>query len=88
MRCLTNVARDEFGHLEHAHLALAVKNCPERVVGVDLGALCLVLKTVLLDVVPKLLGHLGTRQWFRTDNSSELVVRLNWSHEGGIRFAF
>ena len=27
--------RDKFGHLEHAHLALAVKYRPERVVGVD-----------------------------------------------------
>ena len=63
-RDLTNVARDEFGHLEHAHLALAVENRAERIVGVDLRSLGLVLKTVFLDVVPKLLGQFGTRQWF------------------------
>ena len=88
IRGLADVARDEFRHLEHAHLALAVKNRPERIVGVDLRSLRLVLKTVLLDVVPKLFGELGTRQWFRTNDSGELVVWLNGSHEGGIGLAF
>ena len=64
IRGLADVARDEFRHLEHAHLALAVKNRSEVIVGVDLRSLRLVLKTVLLDVVPKLFGELGTRQWF------------------------
>ena len=57
-RGLSDVARDELGHLEHADLALAVKNRSERIVGVDLRSLGFVLKTVLLDVVPKLLGQL------------------------------
>jgi len=61
---LSDVARDELGHLEHAHLALAVKNRPERIVGVDLSSLRFVLKTVLFDVVPKPLGELGTWDWF------------------------
>jgi hypothetical protein len=52
--------RDEFGHLEHADLALAVENRSERVVGVDLSSLGFVLKAVLLDVVPKLLSQFGT----------------------------
>ena len=85
---LTNVARDELRHLEHTDLALAVENRSKRIVGVDLSSLYLVLKTVFLDVVPKLLGQLGTRQWFRTNDGGKLVVWLNWSHEGGIRFAF
>ena len=88
IRGLGDVARDEFRHLEHAHLALAVKNRPERIVGVDLSSLCLVLQTILLDVVPKLLGELGTRQRLRTNDSGELVVGLNGSHEGGIGLAF
>jgi len=54
------MARDELSHLEHAHLALAVENRSERVVGVDLSPLGFVLKAVLLDVVPKLLGQFGT----------------------------
>jgi hypothetical protein len=59
-RSLTNVARDELGHLEHADLAFAVENRSERVVGVDLSSLGFVLKAVLLDVVPKLLSQFGT----------------------------
>ncbi len=43
IRGLTNVSRDELCHLEHADLALAVKNRSERIVGVDLSSLCLVL---------------------------------------------
>jgi len=56
------VTRDELRHLEHADLTLAVEYGPHRIVGVDLGSLRFVLKTVLLDVVPKLLGKLGTGQ--------------------------
>jgi hypothetical protein len=85
---LGNVTRDELGHLEHAHLALAVKYGPERVVGIDLRPDFFILKTVLLDVVPKLFGELGTWNRFRTNNGGEFVVGLHWSHEGGIRLAF
>jgi hypothetical protein len=88
IRSLTNVARDELRHLEHADLALAVEYGPHRVVGVDLGSLRFVLKTVFLNIVPKLLGKLGTRQRLRADDSGELVVGLDWSHEGGIGLAF
>lgn len=59
---LTDMSGDEFRHLEHADLALAVKYGPEGVIRVDLRSLFLVLKTVLLDVVPELFGELGTRQ--------------------------
>ena len=52
--------RDELGHLEHAHLALAVKYRSEVVVRVDHGSFLFVLTTVLLDVVPKLFRKLGT----------------------------
>ena len=53
--------RDELGHLEHGHLALAVKYRPEVVVRVDHGSFLFILTTVLLDVVPKLFRKLGTR---------------------------
>ena len=82
------MTRDEFSHLEHTYLALAVENCAERIVGVDLSSLRFVLKAVLLNIVPELFGELGTRQRLGTDNSGELVVRLDWSHEGGIGLAF
>ena len=79
---------DELRHLEHAHLALAVEYRSKRVVGIDLSSLFLVLKTVLLDVVPKLLGELGTWERSRTNNGSEFVVWLHRPHEGGIELAF
>ena len=53
------MARDEFRHLEHAHLALAVEDRAHRVIGIDLGAFLFVLQAVFLDVVPELLGHFG-----------------------------
>jgi len=52
--------RDELGHLEHAHLTLAVKYRPEVIIRVDHGSFLFVLTTVLLDVVPKLFRKLGT----------------------------
>ena len=54
------MARDELGHLKHANLALAIENRSERIVSVDLSSFRFVLKAVLLDVVPKLLGQFGT----------------------------
>ena len=51
---LAQMLRDEFGHLEHAHLALAIKYRPERVVGVDHDSFLFVLQTAPLDVCPKL----------------------------------
>ena len=82
------MTRDELRHLEHADLALAVENRTEGIVSVDLGSLRFVLKTVFLNIVPKLLGKLGTRQRLRADDSGKLVVGLDWSHEGGIGLAF
>jgi hypothetical protein len=79
---------DEFRHLEHAHLALSVEYWPKRVVGIDLGSLFLVLKAVLLDVVPKLFGELGTWQRPRADDRRKFIVGLDRSHEGGIWLAF
>ena len=78
---------DEFRHLEHAYLALAIEYRPERVVSVDHGSLLFVLTTVLLDIVPELLGQLGTWQRLRTDNCGQFVVGLHGSHEGGVRLA-
>jgi hypothetical protein len=60
---LLNMSRDELGHLEHAHLALAIEDCPERIVGIDHRSLLFILKTVLLNVVPKLFRKLGAGKW-------------------------
>jgi len=53
--------RDELGHLEHAHLALAIKYRPERVIGVDHDSFLFILQTLPLDVCPKLFCKLGPR---------------------------
>ena len=79
---------DELRHLEHADLALAIEHRPERFVRVDHGSLFLILTTILLDVVPKLFGELGTWEWSRTNNGGEFVVWLHRPHEGWIRLAF
>ena len=84
---LANVSRDELGHLEHADLTLAVEYRSERFIGIDHGSLFLVLTTILLDVVPKLLGELGTWEWSRTNNGREFVVWLHRPHKGGIGLA-
>ena len=79
---------DQFGHLEHADLALAVEHRLERIVRVDHGPLFLILAAVLLDVVPEFLGELGTWERFGTDDRGEFIVGLHRSHEGGVRFTF
>ena len=79
---------DEFRHLEHADLALAVEDRPERFIRVDHGSLFLILTTVLLDVIPKFLGEFRTRERFRTNDGSEFIIGLNRSHEGRVRLAF
>src|SRR5262245_24137280 len=58
---LAQMFRDEFGHLEHAHLTLAVKYRLERVVGVDHDFFLFVLQTTPLDVCPKLFCKLRPR---------------------------
>src|SRR5262245_66069476 len=79
--------RDEFGHLEHAHLALAIKYRLELVVGVDHDSFLFVLQTTPLDVCPKLFCKLRPRERLRTDDGSKLIVRLARRHDGGSRFA-
>src|ERR1051325_9438885 len=85
---LFNVSEDQFGHLEHADLALAVEHGFERIVRIDHGPLFLILATVLLDVVPEFLGELGTWERLGADDCGKFVVGLHRSHEGGVRFTF
>jgi hypothetical protein len=56
---LAKMLRDEFRHLEHAHLALAIKYRPELVVGVDHYSFLFVLQAALLNIIPKLFCKLG-----------------------------
>jgi hypothetical protein len=79
--------RDELGHLEHRDLRLAAEDGPELIIGVDLGLHLRVLELVSLDVGPELFGELRAGQGARANDGSECIVRLDRSHEGGIRFA-
>ncbi len=80
------MSRDEFRHLEHADLALAIEDWLERVVRVNHRSLFLILASILLDVVPEFLGEFGTRDWFGTDDRRKLLIGLDRPHEGGVRF--
>ena len=56
------MTRDELGHLEHAHLALAIEDRAQVFIGVDLCALLFVLQTVLFDIIPELLREFRARE--------------------------
>ena len=83
---LEDMARDEFRHLEHAHLFLAIEDGLEGVVGIDQGLFLFVLKFVFLDVIPELLGEFAAWERFRSDDDCELLVRLDGLHECGVWF--
>jgi hypothetical protein len=84
---LADVPGDQLGHLEHTDLALAVKYRLKIVVRINLRSLFLILKAVLLDIIPKLLGHFRAREGLGSDNSRKLIVGLHRPHEGGVRLA-
>jgi len=76
---------DQFGHLEHADLLLAVEDGFEALISIDEGLLFRVLQAVLLDIDPELFGQLGPWKGFITDNFGQLFVRCNRFHEGRVR---
>lgn len=80
------MARDEFGHLEHRDLLLAIEDRLQLVIGIDLGLFLSILQAVLLDVCPELLGDLCARKRFVTDNFCQSCIRLDGFHEGCIGF--
>jgi hypothetical protein len=81
------VTRNELGHLEHRNSLFTVEDGLELVVGVDLGSHLGVLKLVLLDVVPKLLGKVSPGQRLGPDNSGQKVIGLDGFEKGRIGFA-
>ena len=82
------MSRDELGHLEHAHLTLAVKYRLERIVRVDHRSFLFILTTVFLDVVLQFFREFGTRERFRPNDGREFFIRLDGAHECGVRLAF
>ena len=81
-----DVTGNKLGHLKHADLGLAAKDCLEFVVGIDLGPLGFILKIVFLDINPELLGKLRAGERRGADNGGEQGVRRDRGHEFSIRF--
>ena len=77
---LFQMPRNVFRHLEHCNLFLASKNSFEGIVSIDQRLFLCVLKFVLLDVLPDLLGHFATRKRLRPYNLGERIVGLNGFH--------
>ena len=61
---LLQVPGDQFGHLEHADLLLAIEDDLQCGIRVDEGLLLGVLELVFLDVIPELLGEFGRETFF------------------------
>ena len=85
---LFQMSRNQFRHLKHANLALAVENLPQGFVSIYHGSLFLILTIVLLNVGPQFFGYLGARKSFGTDNCGKLCIGLHWSHESGVWLTF
>jgi len=66
------VRRDQLGHLEHGHLALAPKEGFELIVGEDIALVGGVLEVVFLDVDPELFNDLATGHRARAYDRLEL----------------
>src|SRR5438067_10751083 len=86
-RLTLQVVVDELRHLEHRDGLLAAEDLAERLVGVDVPLLLLVLQIVLLHVGPDLLHHLRAGDGFFADDLGESRVRRHRLHERGVRLA-
>src|SRR6185312_16592270 len=69
-----------------ADLRFATENNLEGGVGVDVALVLLVLKTVLLDVRPELLGELSAGERRGTYDRGERCIGSNRLHESGVWF--
>src|SRR2546430_4637960 len=84
---LGQVLVDELRHLEHRDGLLAAEDLAERLVGVDVPLLLLVLQIVLLHVGPDLLHHLRAGDRFFADDLGEGRAWRHRLHERCIRLA-
>ena len=50
------------------------------------SSLLLILESVLLDILPELLGEFCAWEWFGANNCGEFIVWSYWLHECCIRF--
>ena len=80
------MTRHQLRHLKHGHTLLAVEHDLQRVIGIDLGPLLLILQLVLLDVVAELLCQFTTRDGLGADDFGQSFIGLNWLHQSWIHF--
>jgi len=66
---------NELSQFEDGHGLLAVEDGLEAIVGVDMQADLLILKVMVPDIGPDLLGQFGAREGRRTDDGSEGFIR-------------
>jgi hypothetical protein len=74
------------GHFEHADLRLA-EDFFQLGIGIDHALVDRVLQLALLDVLPHLLDHLGTRQRLVPDDRGKRSARGQRFHESRVGFA-
>ena len=79
--------RDKLGHLEHADLLFAAEDRLEGRIGIDERLFLGILKVVLLDVVPEVLGHFDSGFRFLMGKKFPLRMfrELDWHRERNIR---
>ena len=87
-RLRLQMAGDVLVHLEHRDGLLAIKDCLEGVISVDLRLHFLVLKTVLFDIDPELGNNLRTGKRLGADNRRQFVIRGHGFEEGCVGFTF
>jgi hypothetical protein len=81
------VTGDQFGHLEHADLGLAIEDDLQCIICIDHGLFSLVLETILFDVFPKLLRELATGKRGGSHDSRKSFVRLDRFRQSWIELA-
>ncbi len=85
---LSDVAKNQLRHLEHADTVFAIEHLFEPVVCFDKGLIFGVLQIVPADVVPELARDIGAGQRFISHHRSEFFVRLHRLHKGRAGLAF
>src|SRR5271157_6269017 len=85
---LLHMPGDQFGHLEHADLLLAIEDGLQGLVAIDESLLLLVLQPVLANISPKFFGQFRARDRTVANNPGQLFVRLNRLHKSGAGFPF
>jgi hypothetical protein len=81
------VTGNELGHLKHRDRLFTVEHEFQVVVSINLSPDLRILKFVLFDIIPKLLGQLSAREWFCSHHRRQEIIGLNRLEERSVGFA-